>query len=286
VDIVSYAQRAIQMRQDKQSTGQLIDVRTWAEFESKVRKKGGKLLANLDGFRDPVLVGGCQRSGTTAVARMIRSSNGIEALAYRVDDELDGALILTGLLEPDDTSGRWCFQTTYLNDQYLEYLEHRHARLIWVIRDPVAIVESMLNNWSRAALNRLFLTCGVTMLKEDDHLRYKRFGKCGISPLSRACMSYNAKARQIIRLYTSMNPGSLFVLNYNDMVGNPGTAIPAMYNFIDIPYQQESNRQIGKRQRSRKWRLRGRMSDRAREIVLDRCQSAFEEIQTFVSYRC
>jgi hypothetical protein len=40
------------------------------------------------------------------------------------DNELDAALILSGRVA-HEPQGRYCFQTTYLNECYSEYFEHR-----------------------------------------------------------------------------------------------------------------------------------------------------------------
>jgi hypothetical protein len=116
---------------------------------------GQRLLAKLDDYPDAILVAGCQRSGTTALARLLKRADGMIDHAFGHDDELDGALLLAGHATRG-TEGRHCFQTTYLNDRFREYFEHRAFRLIWMLREPRSVVYSMLNNWKRGALNRLF----------------------------------------------------------------------------------------------------------------------------------
>src|SRR5262249_31936917 len=117
------------------------------------------LLAHLDEFRDSLLIAGCQRSGTTALARLFKRADGIADCDFGEDDELDAALLLSGWVRRF-TSGRHCFQTTYLNDRYSEYFEHSDFRLIWMVREPRSVVYSMLHNWRRGALNRLYDACG------------------------------------------------------------------------------------------------------------------------------
>ena len=41
-----------------------------------------------------------------------------------------------------DPAGRFCFQTTYLNNHVFEYFEHDHYQLIWVLRNPFSVVVS------------------------------------------------------------------------------------------------------------------------------------------------
>ena len=66
---------------------------------------------------------GCQRSGGTMLAGILSKSDGIVDFAWSKDDELDAALILSGY-EDHVAQGRYCFQTTFLNECYQEYFEH------------------------------------------------------------------------------------------------------------------------------------------------------------------
>ena len=151
-------------------------IKTWKRFRKNVRDNGQRLLDSLDGFPESILVCGCQRSGTTMLTRVIRQADSIEKFHYTKDDELDAALILTGRIEPN-TSGRFCFQTTYLNENYSEYFDHTSGhKIIWVIRNPFSNIYSMLYHWRRWALNELFVGCGVTRLEPKFLERYKSLG--------------------------------------------------------------------------------------------------------------
>ena len=119
-------------------------VRNWAQFDRRVRDGDYELLATLSKFPDAVLVAGCQRSGTTVVTRILREALKMRARAITRDDELDAALILSGVV-PYESASRCCFQTTYLNDHYREYFDHKNYKLIWIIRRPEAVVRSMLS---------------------------------------------------------------------------------------------------------------------------------------------
>jgi hypothetical protein len=43
---------------------------TWPKFARSVRSKQDKLLSRLEEFPDSILIAGCQRSGTTMLARI------------------------------------------------------------------------------------------------------------------------------------------------------------------------------------------------------------------------
>ena len=145
-------------------------VKSWAQFDRKVRYSGHKLLAQLDMYHNSILVAGCQRSGTTALSRLITGSEGMVNFQLGKDDELDAALILSGWI-PYQPIGRYCFQTTYLNDSYTEYFEHYDYKLIWVLRNPYSVVYSMLHNWKNGALNRLFHHCGSKLIEGREKWR-------------------------------------------------------------------------------------------------------------------
>ena len=126
-------------------------VSSWAKFEKQIRKRDNRLLARLDDFPGSILVAGCQRSGTTAITRILREAIGMPPFSITRDDELDGALILYGHAS-SEFRGRCCFQTTYVNERVTEYSEHDDFKLAWVIRNPHAVVSSMLYHWRRGAL--------------------------------------------------------------------------------------------------------------------------------------
>jgi hypothetical protein len=122
-----------------------IQITDWGQFARRVRVDGCELLMNLDSFSDTILVAGCQRSGTTALSRLITESEGMTNFWFGQDDELDAALILAGRVQCEN-QGRHCFQTTYIDDNYHEYFDHKNYKMIWVIRNPYSVVYSMLNN--------------------------------------------------------------------------------------------------------------------------------------------
>jgi|GEM_PF-669953 len=220
------------------------DTQSWKRFHDEVRSKGCNLLKELERYPDAVLVTGCQRSGTTILARLIAQSEGMVNYRARHDDELDAALILSGY-EHHTPRGRYCFQTTYLNECYREYFNSRYDfRLIWVIRNPFSVIYSMKYNWERFALNELFDACGHKLLNNYERLRYLQSGRSAISLIKRACLAYNAKELQAIELMERLGAEKMAVVDYDDMVRNTEAILPKIYAFIDAPYKREFSEKI------------------------------------------
>lgn len=213
-------------------------IKSWAQFDRKIRFSGQKLLGQLDNYHNSILVAGCQRSGTTALSRLITETEGMVNFQIGKDDELDAALILSGWIS-HQPQGRYCFQTTYLNNHYPEYFEHKDYKLIWLLRNPTSVVYSMLHNWKTAALNRLFLHCGSKLLEGREKWKYEHFGVFSISRLQRACLSYNAKVSQIFTLHRKLGHEQLLIIDYEELISNKDKMLSMIYQFIDIPYKNE-----------------------------------------------
>jgi hypothetical protein len=218
-------------------------ITTWPGFARLVRNKPGKLLARLDDYPDAILIAGCQRSGTTMIARIITKSAGMVNYWFGPDDELDAGLILSGYVEHRPV-GRYCFQTTYLNECFPEYLEHNNYRMIWVIRNPHSVVYSMLHNWRNFALNELFNSCAAHLIEDRYKWRYEKLGHWGVPRLLRACYAYNAKSSQILYLRNHLDQGRLQVVDYDDLVKDRSRLLPQIYEFIGLPYRLEYEQAI------------------------------------------
>lgn len=215
---------------------QLRRVDSWQQFHDIV-KPGRALLARLDDYGGSILVAGCQRSGTTAVTRLLKRAQGIADARFSSDDELDGALLLAGYVETS-SSGKHCFQTTYLNDRFTEYFEHEHFKLVWVLREPAAVVRSMLRNWKRDALNRLFYACGRFHLEALPPERSTLDCWLGLSRLDKACVSYVAKTKQAFTLHRELGERMLIV-DYDDLMLGKEALVPRICRFADLPYSPE-----------------------------------------------
>lgn len=211
---------------------------TWPAFARRVRGGQEKLLPRLDDYPDSVLVTGCQRSGGTMLARVITRSQGMVNYWFGKDDELDAALVLSGWAK-EPCRGRYCFQTTYLNECYPEYFEHPGHRIIWSLRNPHSVVYSMVYNWKNFALDELFLTCGYGEMDHADRIRFQRFGLLGIPRLRRAAYAYNGKVGQLFALKRGYPADRLAVLEYDQLVREKTRLLPDLYQFIGLPYQSQ-----------------------------------------------
>lgn len=227
--------------------GQNEPIRTWKQFARKIRSNGCNLLRNLDNFPDSILVTGCQRSGTTMLARIIFQSEDMVNYWVGRDDELDAALILSGQTDHPLQGGRYCFQTTYINECYEEYFKHEERfKVIWVLRNPFSVVYSMLHNWKRFAFNELFDACGARLLETQEKERYDFFGQLAISKLRRACLAYNGKTVQVFDLVDRLGSERVFVIDYDHLVEDKERVLPAIYEFIDLPYRETYGQLISK----------------------------------------
>jgi hypothetical protein len=240
-------------------------VKNWAQFDRRIRNGDVSLLAQLSKFPNAVLVAGCQRSGTTVVTRILREALEMPQLTFTKDDELDAALILNGAVS-FETPARCCFQTTYLNDHYREYFEHNQYKLIWIIRRPEAVVRSMLFNWRRGALKRLFRACGRHALDAKDVRRFERLGTYGFSRLEMACLSFNIKAMQLHEIAANLGPERLHILDYDDLISQGEVFLPAIFSFASVPYDSQYLRRLQRRSRSERERLSASQQDRIRAL--------------------
>lgn len=214
--------------------------KSWREFAQQVRHRNLPLLARVDDFHRAILVTGCQRSGTTLLSNIITSSQGVKRIACDDDHEFMSALVLAGQRPLTQTpSDRFCFQTTYLNENYLEYFQMKgDHKIIWVLRNPHSVVYSMCYNWGSAALLELFLGCGASSLGGMNKLRFELIGRRGFDKLGMACHSYVGKVSQLFELCSRL-PNKLFVIEYDQMTQYKQTLLPRVYDFIGLPYQSE-----------------------------------------------
>jgi hypothetical protein len=247
-------------------------ITSWAQFHRKV-KPGRKLLARLEDFADPVLIAGCQRSGTTAVARMLYQAEGVGRYRFGKDDELDAALLLSGYAEMP-IAGRGVFQTTYLNDRVFEYFEHERFRLVWILREPASVIYSMLFNWRRGALTRLYDACG----RDGDGPSRGPLATAFKSRFDKACAAYLAKTRQTFELVERLGPDRVFVADYNELVLNKDDLIPRIFSFARLPFRAELLASLhAKSVRRAPW------SERRAERIETLCQPVYEQAKTLAA---
>ena len=254
------------------------NITSWRQFAKKVRRKPGKLLAGLAELENTILISGCQRSGTTILSHIFLEHKDIIDFRRSSDSELDGALILSGLRTPPDPSGRYCFQATYLNQNFYEYFEFPGKfKLIFVIRNPYSVVYSMCYHWGRRlrftnfALNELFASCGMNGLTGFERMRIKTLSVYGISPLRKACLAYAGKTAQIFELYRRLGKDML-VIDYDDLVREKENLLPVLFAFVNLPYEKNCAELI----KSESLDKADKLSQRAKEQIRLTCLDVYK----------
>jgi hypothetical protein len=250
----------------------------WRNFAQQVRARRDKLLCRLDGFPDAILVSGCQRSGSTMFARLITQSEGLTNYWFGTDDELDAALILAGIVE-HRAEGRYCFQTTYLNERYPEYFEHSAYKLIWMLRNPESVAYSMLYNWSDYALNELFRAVGVEHLGGEDKDLYLKRGLKAISPIRRASYAYVGKVSQLFELVPKLGKERIMVVEYDDVVGKPQEHLVRIYDYLHVPWKGEYLNRVNRDSIGKKQQL----SADERRTVREVCATTYERASEYAA---
>ncbi len=258
--------------------GEKTPIYKWQQFVNIVRHNGYKLLGCLNKFSNPVLVTGCQRSGTTLLSRIFTESEGMTNYWFGKDSELDAALILSGYVDHEPV-GRYCFQTTYMYDQQSQYLENKeNQKIIWVMRNPHSVVYSMRYNWQRFALNEVFYGCGISQLSGEDRARYKRYGGWSVSRLRKACYSYNGKMAELDFLRQNLEDDQLRVIVYDDLIKNKDTLLPKLYDFIGLGYEPVYAEKINSSSIGKRDKLKVKES----RLVTGLCMKNFERALKYV----
>lgn len=258
----------------------------WKKFSKQVRSREQSLLSELNKFDKSILVAGCQRSGTTALSRVITTSDAMVNYWFGSDDELDAALILSGTVQ-HTPRGRYCFQTTYLNERYPEYLQHKgQYKLIWIVRNPFSVIHSMLNNWSRFALDELFESCGVEQADQKLQHKYHQVSKHGVAPIQRACLAYNGKTSQLFYLLNNLSKNDIMIVDYDLLVEKKAEVLADIYNFVDLDFRLEYSEKISSGSLNKSMSL----SHNDRSLVERLCVPVYEQAKkhhyTFVDQQC
>lgn len=252
----------------------------WQDFIKRVRGNDYKLFAELPNFDRPILITGCQRSGTTMVSRIFAETEGMEKFQFGPDDELDAALILCGYVA-QEKAGRFCFQTTYMYNQQEQYLENSgNQKIIWVVRNPYSVVYSMLYNWRRFALNELFEGCGVAQLPAADQERFNRFGGWVFSQLTKACYAYCGKAAELAFLKSKVGPDELKVVEYDSLIQDKNRILPALYEFVGLDYQPAYAEKI----KSSSVTKQDKLSKKQRETIQRICEPAYLNAREYLDF--
>ena len=254
-------------------------ITTWRQFWKLFKPKGCSLLKRLDEFPNSILVTGCQRSGTTLLSRIINESDEITKYWFGPDDELDAALILSGYVE-HEPQGRYCFQTTYVNECYHEYFKYNNRhKIIWVLRNPFSVIYSMLYNWNDGSLNELYRSCGEHIISGRDKWISSIIGETGISRLRKACWAYKGKSSQIFELYNMLGESSLLMIDYDDLVKNKERVLRKIYRFVNLYYRPRYTEDI----HSKSLKKTQYLSHRELEVVKELCESDYLRAMTLLS---
>lgn len=214
----------------------------WQQFAKKIRTQSKPLLSELSRYHNPVLVTGCQRSGTTMMTNILLDTPDVADYRpdYKFDSELYGAQILAGVVEFDAGERRTCFQTTYLNENVYEYFETASSfKVVYMLRNPHSVVFSMVYKWKprfalvNFALNELFQACGREALNEEEQRRLDRHGVRKFSKLERACAAYVGKTNQMFEMKKRLGE-SMVIIDYDELIRNKPQFLRKVYGFLNI----------------------------------------------------
>ena len=192
------------------------------------------------------------------LSRIITQSEGMVNYWFGPDDELDAALILSGDVD-HEPHGRYCFQTTYLDECYREYFEHHgDYQIVWMLRNPNSVIYSFLYNWPLDALDGTFSKSAAHLLTGIDKWVYQLVGVRGINRTKRACLLYNAKASQLFELKREFGRQRLMLVDYNDLVVNKESLLPKIYRFLGLDYKVEYAEKIHAQSLDKRKRLQSK----------------------------
>lgn len=224
----------------------MATINAWPVFAQQVRACRQNLLRNVAHYPGAVLVSGCQRSGTTMLSRLLMQAPGF--IPYRIthDNELDAALVLSGEYPETLPAGRYCFQTTYLNECWPEYTKlDASQRLIWVLRRPDSVVWSMVYHWSPFARQELYVSCGkpIEASCQEVWQRASRWQRWRYRSTWHACMAYIGKTQQLDKISRLLG-GRLKVIDYDALVSEPAMHLSALYSWLGVPFDSTAIRQV------------------------------------------
>lgn len=250
-----------------------IGNRKWKVYYRRSGKEGCNRLRMLDSFPNSILVTGCQRSGTTVLTRLIAKSEGVQGVRLSDDDELDAAMILAGYVRCSP-SGRYCFQTTFVNECYREYYKiGENTKLIFVLRNPYSVVRSMTSNWKHSALNILFSTCGAELMEGREARLYSTLGPYVINKTKKACLSYRSKTSQVFELKRNLPSEQMMVIDYDNLVLQCSRILPYIYEWAGIVYKEEYSNMMHAKNITK----REKLTVRQKEMIDLYCSGIYEE---------
>jgi hypothetical protein len=213
------------------------------------------------------------------LAKILTQSTGITNYWFGENNELDAALILSGYVE-HTPNGRYCFQTTYLNECYKEYYEHTGPfKIIWIIRNPYSVIYSQMYNWGPGALDRNFRGFASKQLRGFEKMINSVLGTKGISPVRQASYLYNAKTMQLIELVNQLDKDRIFVVDYDDLIREKDAILKRIYQFISLEYLPEYGEKIHSKSLDKK----NKLTSHELRVVKDLCEPAYQDAQKLKS---
>ncbi|TNF34110.1 MAG: sulfotransferase [Gammaproteobacteria bacterium] len=252
-------------------------IESWREFAESVRSRRDDLLREVGRFPGAILVTGCQRSGTTMLSRLLMHAPGFVPYRLTHDNELDAALLLSGAYHKPMPAGRYCFQTTYLNNCWREYarLGAQH-RVVWVLRRPDSVVWSMVYHWKPFARQELYRACGLEV--EAGHLHVyqsaNRWQQWRYRDTWRACMAYIGKTHQLDDVHVLLGD-RLKVVDYDDLVSDPANTLPPLYDWLGVPFDVAAIKDVKASSLSRAVALK----PLERQWVTALCQPVYDDMR-------
>ena len=209
------------------------------------------------------------------LARIITQSDGMTNYWFGKDDELDAALLLSGYVG-HTPKGRYCFQTTYVNERYQEYFDYSESfKMIWMIRNPYSVVYSLIYNWPRSALKATFKMCAAYQLSRFQKLMEDFSGSRWVSPVRRASLLYKAKSMHLLDLVERLNRDRILVIDYDDLVSNKDVLLRQIYRFVELDYNPEYSKKIHNESVDKKSKL----SESEKRIVERVTLPIYEKVQ-------
>ena len=257
-------------------------ISSWKKFAKKVRPFNDNLLFKLADFENPILITGCQRSGTTILTNIILSSSEIYDYRQGGDSELEGALILSGNVSISNKGDRSCCQTTYLNEKFPEYYKYIGAfKLIFIVRNPFSVVYSMCYHWRRKieltnfALNELFDSCGSKLLNDKEMKKYNIFGSIAISSFRKACLSYIGKTSQVFELKNKLGEEAIAVIDYDDFISQKESVLRFIFDFVELPYSLSYTDLI----HTKGIKRADKLTENEKRIIQQTCWPTYEKVR-------
>ena len=102
---------------------------------------------------------------------------------------------------------------------------HDDFRLVWMLREPRSVVYSMLHNWKRGALNRLFDACGEELLRSRSRARCSARGSGRRDSTRRAPRTSRRRGRPVALL--DRLGDRMAIVDYDELVSHKDVAASA-----------------------------------------------------------